>query len=76
MVGTSVSMENSEMLLNPSITVCMPMGEMPPTATRTPDLKDLLKEVNFRSGPNNTRQSMEIEERDIITWSKISSFAT
>ena len=52
------------------------MGEKPPTATRTPDLKDLVKEVYFRSGPNNTRQQMEIEERDTITWSKISSFAT
>ena len=76
MVGTSVSMENYEMLLNPSITVCMPMGEKPPTATRTPVLKDLVKEVYFRSGPNNTRQQMEIEERDRITQSKLSSFAT
>ena len=66
MIGTSISMENSDLLLNPSISICRTTWMKPPTTERTPNLTDLVVKVWAPSGPNNTRQLVDIQSNSSL----------
>ena len=71
MIGTSISMENSDLLLNPSISICRVSWKQPPTSDRTPNLTELITAVSVKGGPNSTRYFMNIEQRDPVYLVKI-----